>query len=30
MVNGRLVEIRAKMTDLVQANDTLVVPQRFF
>jgi polysaccharide export outer membrane protein len=30
MVNGRLVEIRAKMTDLVQPNDTLVVPQRFF
>jgi polysaccharide export outer membrane protein len=30
MVDGRLVEIRAKMTDLVQPNDTLVVPQRFF
>jgi polysaccharide biosynthesis/export protein len=30
MVNGRLVEIKAKMTDLVQPNDTLVVPQRFF
>ena len=30
MVNGQLVEIRAKMTDLVQPNDTLVVPQRFF
>jgi polysaccharide export outer membrane protein len=30
MVDGKLVEIRAKMTDLVQPNDTLVVPQRFF
>jgi polysaccharide biosynthesis/export protein len=30
MVNGRLVEIRPRMTDLVQANDTLVVPQRIF
>jgi polysaccharide biosynthesis/export protein len=30
IVNGRLVEIRAKMSDLVQPNDTLVVPQRFF
>jgi polysaccharide biosynthesis/export protein len=30
MVDGQLVEIKAKMTDLVQANDTIVVPQRFF
>jgi polysaccharide export outer membrane protein len=30
IVNGRLVEIRPKMSDLVQPNDTLVVPQRFF
>lgn len=30
IVNGRLVEIKAKMSDLVQPNDTLVVPQRFF
>lgn len=30
VVSGRLVEIRAKMSDLVQPNDTLVVPQRFF
>ena len=30
IVSGRLVEIRAKMSDLVQPNDTLVVPQRFF
>src|SRR4051812_6294683 len=30
MVDGRLVEIKAKMTDLVQPNDTIVVPQRFF
>ena len=30
MVDGRLVEIRAKMTDLVLPNDTIVVPQRFF
>jgi polysaccharide export outer membrane protein len=30
MVNGKLVEIKAKMTDLVQPNDTIVVPQRFF
>jgi protein involved in polysaccharide export with SLBB domain len=30
MVDGKLVEIKAKMTDLVQANDTIVVPQRFF
>ncbi len=30
LVNGKLVEIKAKMSDLVQPNDTLVVPQRFF
>jgi polysaccharide export outer membrane protein len=30
MVNGRLVEIKPKLTDLVQPNDTIVVPQRFF
>jgi polysaccharide export outer membrane protein len=30
IVNGKLVEIKAAMSDLVQANDTLVVPQRFF
>jgi polysaccharide export outer membrane protein len=30
IVNGRLVEIKARMGDLVQPNDTLVVPQRFF
>jgi polysaccharide biosynthesis/export protein len=30
MVNGRLVEIKARLTDLVQPNDTIVVPQRFF
>src|SRR4051812_44131177 len=30
MVNGKLVEIKAKMTDLVQPNDTVVVAQRFF
>lgn len=30
MVEGKLVEIKAKMTDLVQPNDTIVVPQRFF
>jgi polysaccharide biosynthesis/export protein len=30
MVDGQLVEIKAKMTDLVQPNDTIVVPQRFF
>jgi polysaccharide biosynthesis/export protein len=30
MVSGKLVEIKAKMTDLVQPNDTVVVPQRFF
>lgn len=30
MVNGRLIEIKAKLTDLVQPNDTIVVPQRFF
>ena len=30
MVDGKLVEIKARMTDLVQPNDTIVVPQRFF
>jgi len=30
MVDGRLVEIKAKLTDIVQPNDTIVVPQRFF
>jgi polysaccharide biosynthesis/export protein len=30
IVSGKLVEIRASMSDLVQPNDTLVVPQRFF
>jgi polysaccharide export outer membrane protein len=30
MVDGKLIEIKPKMTDLVQANDTIVVPQRFF
>jgi polysaccharide biosynthesis/export protein len=30
MVDGTLVEVKAKMTDLVQPNDTIVVPQRFF
>lgn len=30
LVNGKLVEIKPKMTDLVQPNDTIVVPQRFF
>ena len=30
LVNGKLVEIKTKMSDLVQPNDTLVVPQRFF
>jgi polysaccharide export outer membrane protein len=30
IVDGKLVELRARMTDLVQPNDTLVVPQRFF
>jgi polysaccharide biosynthesis/export protein len=30
MVDGKLVEIKPKMTDLVQPNDTIVVPQRFF
>lgn len=30
MVDGKLVEIKAKLTDLVLPNDTIVVPQRFF
>ena len=30
MVEGRLVEIKVKMTDLVLPNDTVIVPQRFF
>lgn len=30
IVNGSLVEIKARMNDLVKPNDTLVVPQRFF
>jgi polysaccharide export outer membrane protein len=30
MVDGKLVEIKPKMTDLVLPNDTIVVPQRFF
>jgi len=30
MVDGKLVELKPKLTDLVQPNDTIVVPQRFF
>jgi polysaccharide biosynthesis/export protein len=30
LVGGKLIEIKARMSDLVQPNDTLVVPQRFF
>jgi polysaccharide export outer membrane protein len=30
IVNGRKMEIDAKLTDLVQSGDTIVVPQRFF
>ena len=30
IVNGTLIELKARMTDLVKPNDTLVVPQRFF
>ncbi len=30
MVDGKLVELKAKLTDLVLPNDTIVVPQRFF
>ena len=30
MVNGERKEIKVKMTDLVQANDTIEVPQRYF
>jgi polysaccharide export outer membrane protein len=30
IVNGRKTEIDAKLTDLVQSGDTIVVPQRFF
>lgn len=30
LVNGKLTKFRPKMTDLVQAGDTLDVPQRFF
>jgi polysaccharide export outer membrane protein len=30
MVDGKLVEIKPKMTDPVLPNDTIVVPQRFF
>jgi len=30
IVNGSLIEIKARMSDLVKPNDTLVVPQRFF
>jgi polysaccharide export outer membrane protein len=30
MVDGILVEIKVKMTDLVLPNDTVIVPQRFF
>jgi polysaccharide biosynthesis/export protein len=30
MVDGKLVEIKVTMTDLVQPNDTIIVPQRFF
>jgi len=30
IVNGSVVEIKARMSDLVKPNDTLVVPQRFF
>jgi hypothetical protein len=27
-VNGKLVKIKARMSDLVQPNDTIKVPQR--
>ena len=30
MVDGKLVEIKVTMTDLVLPNDTIIVPQRFF
>lgn len=30
MVDGNLVEVKVKMTDLVLPNDTIIVPQRFF
>lgn len=30
MVDGQRVEVKAKMTDLVQPEDTIVVPERFF
>src|SRR3954470_198019 len=30
MVDGKLVDVKPKLTDLVQPNDTIVVPQRFF
>lgn len=30
IVDGQLVEIKVKMTDLVLPNDTVIVPQRFF
>jgi polysaccharide export outer membrane protein len=29
VVDGKRVEMRVKMSDLVQPNDTIVVPQRF-
>src|SRR3954447_16321485 len=30
MVDGKLIDVKPKLTDLVQPNDTIVVPQRFF
>lgn len=30
LVNGKLKDIKVKMSDLVQPNDTIYVPQRFF
>ena len=30
MVNGKLKEIKAKLTDVVEPGDTIIVPQKFF
>jgi len=30
VVNGKKVEIKVKLTDLVQAGDTIIVPEKFF
>ena len=30
VVNGEKIEIKVKLTDLVQPGDTIIVPERYF